>query len=238
MAMHPSGRSLVVGLTLGGMRLVEVRPADAAEDPPLLSLADGDFDERSKRFGAVKALSFSADGRLLALGCEDGALEIVSWPGLETKTRWQASPKGLRNVDFSAAHSDGVVASVDESGACKLWDVASGEMVAQLHPPPHLPRATFFRCKAAADPRGIALFTPVKFKGEGYVLRWRQDDRGGISLEVRPRLPAQLPWSPPPAAVARVHVAAASLTCPYDVPPWLCAGLQQKTGGSLPHLRL
>lgn len=189
MALHPSGRALVVGLTLGGLRRINIKPGKAAGEPPELSLEEGETVERCSKFGAIKTLSFSADGRQLALGGEDGSIEIVAWPSLVSERRWQASEKAIRNVDFSAAHSDGVVASVDESGACKLWSVASGELVAQLQPPPELPRATFFRCKSSVDEDGIALYTPVKFKGAGHVLRWRQGEGGDIKLEARSSKP-------------------------------------------------
>ena len=183
MAIHPSGKSLVLGLTLGGVKKVDIKLSKEPDAVPELSLGGPEFDAKGSAFGAIKALSFSMDGRLLALGGEDGSVEIVSWPSMESQHKWSASEKGLRNLDFSAAHSDGVVASVDESGACKLWDVSSGGMVAQLQPPADLPRATFFRCKSAVDEDGIALYTPVKFKGEGYVLRWRQEESGEIVLE-------------------------------------------------------
>lgn len=57
-------------------------------------------------------------------------------------SRWEASAKAIRNVDFSPAHSDGVLFSCDESGACKLWSVDRGEEIAQLTAPPGLPRGT------------------------------------------------------------------------------------------------
>lgn len=50
--------------------------------------------------------------------------------------RWEASTKAIRNVDFSPAHSDGVLFSCDEGGACKLWSVDNGEEIAQLAAPP------------------------------------------------------------------------------------------------------
>jgi prolactin regulatory element-binding protein len=195
MAMHPSGRALVLGLTMGGIKRVDVTPPPPGSlDPPQLSLAGGEFDAAGKRFGAIKCMSFSSDGRWLALGGEDGSLEVVEWPSLTSKRRWQPSTKAVRNVDFSAAHADGVLAAVDESGACVLWDVASGEEVGRLQPPNDLPRATFFRCKTAVDEDGIAFYTPVKFKGQGYVLRWRQDEEGNVSLEHR----SQKPVTPAP----------------------------------------
>ncbi|KAG7671520.1 hypothetical protein Ndes2526B_g09319 [Nannochloris sp. 'desiccata'] len=189
MALHPSGKSLVLGMTMGGIKKVDIgsksNTANAAEedDLPVLTLAGSEFDTKGSKFGAIKGLSFSSDGRFLALGGEDGIVEIVSWPSLESQKKWKASEKAIRNIDFSFAHNDGVVVSTDESGACKLWDIASGELVTQLQPPAELPRAAFFRCKSTIDEDGIALYTPVKFKGQGYILRWRQTEDGEIRLE-------------------------------------------------------
>ena len=134
-------------------------------------------------------MSFSADGRMLALGGEDGSIEIVSWPTLASLVRWQGSQKAIRNLDFSSAHADGVIAAVDESGSCILWNVSDGEMLTQLSPPSAFPRATFFRCKSTTDENGIALYTPIKFKGRGYILRYRQDEDGTIRLEAKSKRP-------------------------------------------------
>ena len=140
----------------------------------------------TKRFTPIKSLGFSSDGRALAIGGEDGGVEIVAWLSCTRLLYWQASPsKAIRNVDFSGAHSDGVVFTVDESGACKVWDASSGEEVAQLQLPADMPRASFFRCKSVVDEAGIALYTAVRWKGNGYVLRWRQDEAGAITLESR-----------------------------------------------------
>ena len=187
MAMHPSGRSIVLGLTMGGILRVDVTlPAPSSEDPPVLQMnSTVRSDETNKRFGAVKSMSFSSDGRLLALGGEDGTVDIVAWPSLETKRRWKAAEKGIRNIDFSEAHADEVIACVDETGGCSLWYVASGECVSRLQPPADLPRATFFRCRSAIDDEGIALYTPVKFKGQGYILRWRQGEDGRLIFDAR-----------------------------------------------------
>lgn len=96
----------------------------------------GDFKKRTKGIGPIKGMSFSGDGRLLALGGEDGWIEVWEWPAMKRLRRWQASDKAVRNVDFSPAHNDGVLFSCDEAGACRLWDAAAGEEIAQLAPPP------------------------------------------------------------------------------------------------------
>ena len=94
----------------------------------------GDFKARTAGIGAVKGLSFSSDGRLLALGGEDGSIELWEWPAMRRAARWEASPKPIRNVDFSPAHGDGVLLACDEGGACRLWDL-EGHEIAQLAAP-------------------------------------------------------------------------------------------------------
>ncbi|KAL4852880.1 SEC12-like protein 2 [Chlorella vulgaris] len=145
--------------------------------------------ERTKAIGPLKGMSFSSDGRLLALGGEDGAVELWEWPQMQRKLRWQASAKAVRNVDFSGAHSDGVLFTCDEAGACRLWDAATGDEIAQLEVPPEMPRASFFRCKSTVDDEGIVLLTPMKWKRDAWMVKWRQDPDGGIHLDSRSRKP-------------------------------------------------
>lgn len=190
MIMHPSGRSLVIGLTMGGILRVDIKfPVAWSKDPPVLRLySNPETDEKCKQIGAVKSMSFSSDGRLLALGGEDGTITVLDWPSLETRKKWNASEKGIRNVDFSEAHADEIIACVDETGVCTLWVATGkeiGELVEQLKSPIDLPRSTFFRCKSVVDDEGVAFYTPVKFKGQGYILRWRQRDDGQLFLEAR-----------------------------------------------------
>lgn len=64
-----------------------------------------------------------------------------SLPPAPTHTRWEASTKAIRSVDFSAAHADGVLAACDEGGACRLWSAHSGELIAELQPPQGGPHA-------------------------------------------------------------------------------------------------
>jgi prolactin regulatory element-binding protein len=200
-------------MTLGGLQRVDILPGSAPEEPPTLTLAHSESEEKQgkyKSFGAIKSLAFSHDGRRLALGGEDGSIEIVSWPALTSVRRWQASNKGIRNVDFSAAHNDGVLTSVDESGGrvavwgCEEESSSTGEApipLAELVPPPELPRATFFRCKTAVDEDGIALYTAVKFKGKGYMLRWQQRSDGDIQLD-----PGRLPRPVTPAPICGFNI--------------------------------
>ncbi|KAL6770646.1 SEC12 [Auxenochlorella protothecoides x Auxenochlorella symbiontica] len=190
MAMHPSGRSLVLGMTRGGVQGVDLQPSTSGRDAPELSRPGGSFASRAPSIGALKCLSFSSDGRLLVMGGEDGSVRIVHWPSLEPKLHWQASEdKAIRAADLSRAHSDGILTTTDEAGMAALWNAETGDKVLQLAVPQDMPRATFFKCITLAEGAGPAIYTAVKWKGEGHILRWRQLASGEIRLEARSRGP-------------------------------------------------
>lgn len=47
----------------------------------------GEFKEATQGIGPIKGMSFSSDGRFLALGGEDGAIEVLEWPSMKRKLR-------------------------------------------------------------------------------------------------------------------------------------------------------
>lgn len=47
----------------------------------------GEFKEAARGIGPVKGMSFSSDGRLLALGGEDGGIEVWEWPAMRRRLR-------------------------------------------------------------------------------------------------------------------------------------------------------
>lgn len=72
----------------------------------------------------------------MALGGEDGSIQIARWPTLERKLYWKGSEdKAIRSADFSGAHNDGILLTTDESGAAILWNAETGERVLQLQAP-------------------------------------------------------------------------------------------------------
>lgn len=165
MAMHPSGRSLVMGMTRGGVQGMDLQPSTSGREAPELfspgggagdhwgrrsgpafpeltptatpsSHPAGTFASKAPSIGALKCLSFSSDGRLLVMGGEDGSVRILHWPSLAPKLHWQASEdKAIRAADLSSAHSDGILTTTDESGAAVLWNAETGEKVLQLAVP-------------------------------------------------------------------------------------------------------
>ncbi len=77
-------------------------------------------------------LSFSADGKLLAVGQEDGSLQLLDAATGENK-RTLLGHKGIvvsRGVQFAPDGKSLATASFD--GTVRLWDVASGTQKAQL----------------------------------------------------------------------------------------------------------
>ena len=63
-------------------------PARAAKtNHPHTTPSAGEFKEASRGVGAVKGMSFSGDGRLLALGGEDGSIEVWEWPAMRRRLR-------------------------------------------------------------------------------------------------------------------------------------------------------
>jgi prolactin regulatory element-binding protein len=218
MMMHPSGQSLVLGLTMGGILHVDItttttKPSstdDNIDDTtnydtlhhsiPKLTLVKDKSPWNSDiptKVGVVKSLDFSSDGKLLAIGGEDGTVQLLRWPSLAIHAKWTVGEKAIRNIDFSKAHSDGILVTVDESGACQLWETRAGggTEVARLSPPVDMPRAGIFRCLSVVDEEGISFYGAARWKGEGWVLQWRQDEEGELKYvgkSHRPVAPAPL----------------------------------------------
>lgn len=188
MKMHPSGKSLVVSMAVGGIKVVKIDISEG-EALPILSWplpAVRAAAEKCSFVGVVKCMSFSADGTGLALGTEDGKVHVLSWPSLKKQGEFDVSKnrnKGVRNVDFSGAHNDGILIAVDESGGCSLWNVEDLKHMCDLAKPNSLPKMSLFRVVSTVDDKGIVLYGAASAKGLGYILRWRQCADGSIHLD-------------------------------------------------------
>lgn len=176
----------------------------------------------------VKCLAFDAAGATLAAGCEDGAVRFYAWPGLAPagelrpvspadeaaaaaaasgapvmpggpRPRPPGTADGIRDVAFSPAHGDRVVAVVHESGGARLWRWEAGGGVggalALTHaavvaaaagaPParrgvagagrPVIGRVRFDARRSDAPPR---LLGTVAAGGKGFVVAW---EGGGMA---------------------------------------------------------
>jgi hypothetical protein len=73
-------------------------PAITAASLCLLATAD-DFAERAGGLASINCLAFSRDGRMLALGGEDGSITLLDWPSLTQRQRWTASKSEIRTLE-------------------------------------------------------------------------------------------------------------------------------------------
>lgn len=179
MKLHPSGKAIVVSMALGGIKVVRIEKKDDEALPklswPLPAVISAA--EKCSFMGTIKSLAFSSDGTLLALGAEDGKVHIMSWPALEKKgviDVTKNTAKGVRSVDFSSAHDDRILITVDEWGSCSLWCTDTLKVICELKKPHNMPKMTFFRCVSKMEQGGIAVYGAANFMRQGYLVRWKQ----------------------------------------------------------------
>ncbi|KAL3143513.1 hypothetical protein ABBQ38_002318 [Trebouxia sp. C0009 RCD-2024] len=81
MALHPEGHTLVVGVGSAGLKVLDI--IQQATEQPSLSFAPESEAQQEvlHSFGDAKGLTFSRDGKLLAVGVVD-AVHIHEWPSL------------------------------------------------------------------------------------------------------------------------------------------------------------
>jgi WD40 repeat protein len=78
-----------------------------AVDPSVLCVAcaarTGAVAEQLRKLGSVKCMVFSSDGRLLALGGEDGSIQVLEWPSLTKRAdlRWAAHSASLGRTSYN-----------------------------------------------------------------------------------------------------------------------------------------
>nr|CAD1822549.1 unnamed protein product [Ananas comosus var. bracteatus] len=79
--------------------------------------------------GLQLALSFNEEGSLLATGGEDGRLRVFKWPSMESILE-ESVDTTLKDLDFSS--NGKFLACLRSSGPCRVWDLTSVAVVANL----------------------------------------------------------------------------------------------------------
>nr|CAD1838109.1 unnamed protein product [Ananas comosus var. bracteatus] len=127
MAVHPGGDGIICSFPKN-CRLFKW---DFSESEETLSLrSPGETLENLEDGGLQLALSFNEEGSILATGSEDGRLMVFKWPSMESVLEETVANTTVKDLDFS---SDGkFLASLRNSGPCKVWDLASSKVVANL----------------------------------------------------------------------------------------------------------
>ncbi|KAL3133969.1 hypothetical protein ABBQ32_008413 [Trebouxia sp. C0010 RCD-2024] len=185
MALHPEGHTLVVGVGSAGLKVLDI--IQQATEQPTLSFAPESEAQQEvlHSFGDAKGLTFSSDGKLLAVGIQD-AVHIHEWPSLLHKASIRKEKHALtdavRDIDFSRGHANNAVIAVAcEDGTCSLWLWAQAVCVDSLQLPPELSGGAFKACRFARNAQK-GLFTVVNHQGSGHILYWQQNDLGEMTL--------------------------------------------------------
>mmetsp|Transcript_10317 Transcript_10317/g.31048 ORF Transcript_10317/g.31048 Transcript_10317/m.31048 type:complete len:383 (-) Transcript_10317:443-1591(-) len=184
MAAHPAGKILVLALGGGGLCRIDLTVPEHG-GAPVLALATGEEADRLAKLPVAKALAFSSDGRRLAVGGEDASVIVLDWPSAQPRSSITAAgglKDGVRDMDFSAAHQNRVLAIACEDGSCGLWDWEKGSLLLPLQLPESLRGGSFSRCRFARD-GSMGLFTVAAHRGDGFLLHWEQNDDGDVTLK-------------------------------------------------------
>lgn len=99
----------------------------------------------------VTDLSYSRDGRWLAVGRHDGAAQIVSTSDLASGKRWQATSRRVEVVQFLGDDHSVLVAGIDEPG--QIWEVSGTPTVRASF---HSNFAGLTACAVSSDGKHLA----------------------------------------------------------------------------------
>ncbi|KAL6620013.1 hypothetical protein ACP70R_035152 [Stipagrostis hirtigluma subsp. patula] len=128
MAVHPRGDGALVAFP-NGCRLYRWKTQEG-EEPQKLALQ---FDEEAlvelKDIGLQLAVSFSVEGSILAIG-GDGHLRVFKWPAMESVLTEADTKTSIKDLNFSS--DEKFLAVNRSSGPCRVWDLQSSEVVANL----------------------------------------------------------------------------------------------------------
>lgn len=206
MRLHPSGRALVVTNAIGGFKVVRITRSDADALPTLSAPTPSvtKAAEKCSFVGTIKvrrwlatarpiyslltisislglqAVSFTSDGRTMALGADDGKLHVLGWPALDKRGVIDVTAnttKGLRSVDFSSAHDDDILFACDEWGSCFAYDVETMKSVGKFPKPDGMERMAIFRVVSRMEGRERVMYGVGNYNKQGYALRWKEIEK-------------------------------------------------------------
>ncbi|WVZ50442.1 hypothetical protein U9M48_001694 [Paspalum notatum var. saurae] len=129
MAVHPRGDGVLCAFP-NGCRLYRWESQEG-EGPHNLALEpDQDALAELKDVGSQLAAAFSGEGSVLAIGGEDGHLRVFKWPAMGPILTENDAKTSIKDLTFSS--DEKFLAVNRSSGPCKVWDLQSSEVVANL----------------------------------------------------------------------------------------------------------
>src|SRR5262249_11397836 len=122
----PGHNAWVMAFRPDGQRLAFTSFGQKAE-VQILDPETGQVVRRLPHPDDVKALAWSADGRLLAAGCDDRNVHVWHTAGWRRKAVLQGHQKSVTALAFSPAGE--LLASASTDGTTRLWDPVSGRQL-------------------------------------------------------------------------------------------------------------
>uniref|UniRef100_A0A0D3HNX7 Anaphase-promoting complex subunit 4-like WD40 domain-containing protein n=1 Tax=Oryza barthii TaxID=65489 RepID=A0A0D3HNX7_9ORYZ len=129
MAVHPRGDGVLCAFP-NGCRLFQWESQEG-EGPDNIALrADQEALTELSDAGLQLAVSFSGEGSILATGGEDGHLRVFKWPSIDSILEEPDTKTSVKDLTFSS--DEHFLAVNRSSGPCRVWDLKSAEVVANL----------------------------------------------------------------------------------------------------------
>ncbi|EFJ30677.1 hypothetical protein SELMODRAFT_409223 [Selaginella moellendorffii] len=114
--------------------------------------------------GEQRTVKFSADGKLFAVGGQDGHLKVLKWPSLEVVLDRSDAHRSIKDLDFSLDGS--FLAATDDVGPSRIWDLKTASPAAALP----LNKAGF--CCFSRDGARPCLYVTSAEDFKGYITTW------------------------------------------------------------------
>ncbi|EEE68469.1 hypothetical protein OsJ_26867 [Oryza sativa Japonica Group] len=129
MGVHPRGDGVLCAFP-NGCRLFRWESQEG-EGPDNIALrADQEALTELSDAGLQLAVSFSGEGSILATGGEDGHLRVFKWPSMDSILEEPDTKTSVKDLTFSS--DEHFLAVNRSSGPCRVWDLKSAEVVANL----------------------------------------------------------------------------------------------------------
>ncbi|XP_078444288.1 SEC12-like protein 2 [Wolffia australiana] len=152
MAVHPEGEGILFAFP-NGCRFFEW---ESAAEPNKQFQPKIKSTERMlpqlEDIGLQLALAFDAQGSLLATGGEDGKMRIYNWPSMELSFEQSETGKSVKDLNFCCGAK--FLASVLDNGNCRVWDLNSKEIAANL---PRENREKHLLCRFSQPSDGVSV---------------------------------------------------------------------------------
>ncbi|KAJ1276347.1 hypothetical protein BS78_05G207900 [Paspalum vaginatum] len=129
MAVHPRGDGVLCAFP-NGCRLYRWESQEGKGPHNLALEPDQDALAELKDVGLQLAAAFSGEGSVFAIGGEDGHLRVFKWPAMGPILTETDAKTSIKDLTFSS--DEKFLAVNRSSGPCRVWDLQSSEVVANL----------------------------------------------------------------------------------------------------------